>query len=225
MGSFADGVVRRWGRSPRQHAPARSSCRHTDQGRPLPSAEVLLSSASPELGAAPPPAPRSPVSQVPCVAGSSLPDHRSGGLPAGLTPRGGDGSLLFPHRLSHHSMPGFTPRNEGPQGSSGRRLQALHPFLGLRPHAHESRLPGAQPLLDPACDAAGVASCDRLAGCTLRCSPRAGLPPRCNAQISPHAGRLLRKWLGPASTGRAPASRCERSGRTACEGSLRRTAN
>ena len=41
--------------------------------------------------------------------------------------RGGDGSLLFPRWLSHHST------SSTPSGSSGLHLQALHPFHGLRP--------------------------------------------------------------------------------------------
>lgn len=162
-----------------------------------------MSSVSSVLWAAPTPAPRSPVSQVPCLSDSPLPRLRSEWLPNGLTAWGGDGSLLFPHRLSHHSMPST------PQGSSGLLLQALHPFLGLRPQAPESRLPVAQPLLDPSFDAAGFASCYGLVGCTLRWSPTEGSTPRFNAQISPNAGGLLLRWLGPSWTGLAPASRCE----------------
>src|SRR5439155_14351933 len=54
---------------------------------------------------------------------------------------GGDGSLLFPRRLSHHST------SHTPPGSSGLHLQALHPFRGLR-----QIVPGSA----PGCSLAGI---------------------------------------------------------------------
>jgi len=65
-------------------------------------------------------------------AGTPLIGLVAPGPPSGVAPqrshcRGGDGSLLFPRRLSHRSVP-HTPR-----GSSGLHLQALHPFHGLHP--------------------------------------------------------------------------------------------
>jgi hypothetical protein len=54
---------------------------------------------------------------------------------------GGDGSLLFPRRLSHHST------SLTPPGSSGLHLQALHPFRGLRPI-----VPGSA----PGCSLSGI---------------------------------------------------------------------
>src|SRR2546425_11284119 len=45
---------------------------------------------------------------------------------------GGDGSLLFPRRLSHHST------SLTPPGSSGLHFQALHPFH--RPSPDRARL-------------------------------------------------------------------------------------
>ena len=101
---------------------------------------------------------------------------------------GGDGSLLFPHRLSHRSMPS-TPR-----GSSGLPLQALHPFPGLRLSA-----PGSAP------------RCPARAGSFFRRGrlrfmlrtgglllPTGGSTPRFNAPISPYAGGLLQRRLGPS---------------------------
>src|SRR5439155_25894483 len=61
------------------------------------------------------------------VSGLSLPAHLPTGC-RGLHSWDGDGSLLVPHRLAHHSMPSTPP------GSLGPRLQALHPVPGLRPH-------------------------------------------------------------------------------------------
>src|SRR4029453_3024590 len=55
---------------------------------------------------------------------------------------GGDRSLLFPRRLSHHST------SLTPPGSSGLHLQALHPFHGLR-FIVPSSAPGLPPFGDP----------------------------------------------------------------------------
>src|SRR5688572_15668251 len=82
-------------------------------------------------------------SALPRFAGTPLiglvaPGRPPEGAPQGSHGRGGDGSLLFPRRLSHRSAP-LTPR-----GSWGLRLQALHPVLGLRPPN-----PGSAPRCSP----------------------------------------------------------------------------
>ena len=62
----------------------------------------------------------------------------------------------------------------------------------------QARLP-VGPLRVVIHDAAGFASCCGLVGCTLRWSPTEGLTPRFDAQISPNAGGLLQRRLGPSS--------------------------
>ena len=73
--------------------------------------------------------------------GSVAPNPPKDGLSVGSHCWGGDGSLLFPRRLSHHST------SLTPPGSSGLHLQALHPFHGLRPI-----VPGSA----PGCSLAGI---------------------------------------------------------------------
>src|SRR6266545_6511094 len=76
------------------------------------------------------------------LIGSVAPNpHRQVGVPVESHCWGGDGSLLFPRRLSHHST------SLTPPGSSGLHLQALHPFHGLRPI-----VPGSA----PGCSLAGI---------------------------------------------------------------------
>jgi hypothetical protein len=111
---------------------------------------------------------------------------------------GGDGSLLFPRRLSHHSTP-LTP-----PGSSGLHVQALHPFHGLRP-LYPGSAPGCS-LTGSPYDAAGFALCCGLVGCTFL---KEGSTPRFDARISPHAGGLLQRDLAPPPTGLSPVSRRE----------------
>ena len=93
-----------------------------------------MSATSPVLWTAPTPAPRSPVSQARCLSGSPLPRPPPGVALRGSHGWGGDGSLLFPRRLSHHST------SSTPPGSLGLHLQALHPVHGLRPPS-----PGSAP--------------------------------------------------------------------------------
>jgi hypothetical protein len=130
------------------------------------------------------------------------------GCPVGSHCWGGDGSLLFPRRLSHHSTP-LTP-----QGSSGLHFQALHPFRGLRP-----LYPGSAPcwsLTGSPIDAAGFALCCGLAGCTFlregsteKARPQASTPRSLRTPVGCYEG-----VLAPPSTGLAPVSRCEPPGRT-----------
>ena len=168
---------------------------------------VLLSTASPVLWTAPTPAPLSPVSQVLCLSGSSLP-ARLPEWPRGLHSWDGDGPLLFPHRLSHHSAPSTPP------GSSGLHLQALHPFLGLRPP-----WPGSAP--DWSLSRGQILSTRQasLHATDWWVAPSSGFPARARPRASaPGSLRTLagcyKGGLAPPLAGLAPASRCELAGRT-----------
>ncbi len=104
---------------------------------------------------------------------------------------GGDGSLLFPRWLSHHSTPSTPP------GSSGLHSKLFTPSMAFA-STTQARLP-VGPLRVVINDAAGFASCCGLVSCTLTRFPGEGLTPRFNARISPNAGGLLQRRLGPSS--------------------------
>ena len=145
---------------PLRHSPALYSFRRADQVRRLPSPVVMLSTGSAVLRAVPTAAPLSPTSPLLTTYRARRSQSTRQLAPDGSHCWGGDGSLLFPRWLSHHSTP------HTPQGSSGLRFQALHPFHGLRPH-----VPGSAPCWSPhgesVDDAAGFASCCGLVGCIL----------------------------------------------------------
>ena len=89
---------------------------------------------------------RLPLRSPPFRASSAYRVRRSqstwrAGIPVRSHCWGGDGSLLFPRRLSHHST------SLTPPGSSGLHFQALHPFRGLR-----QIVPGSA----PGCSLAGI---------------------------------------------------------------------
>jgi len=94
----------------------------------------------------------------------------------------GDGSLLFPRWLVHHSTPLAPPGRRGCTPSSSPL-----PWPSLN---RQARLP-VGPLRVVIYDAAGFAFMLRTGGCTLRWSPTEG-DPRFDAQISPDAGGLYK---------------------------------
>ena len=94
------------------------------------------------------------------------------------------GSLAIPRPLRRGVLRGCSSKRFTPSMAFPPSTQARLPFAPLRAHPF---------------DAAGFASCYGLLSCTLRRSPSAGLTPHFSAQLSPHAGGLLQRWLGPSS--------------------------
>jgi len=111
---------------------------------------VLLSASSSLLWPPPTPAPLSPVSRLITAYRARRSRSTPKMAPRESHCRGGDGSLLFPHRLCQRSTPSTPP------GSSGLRFQALHPFPGLRRGTRGSA-PGSAPCGGNLHDAAGFA--------------------------------------------------------------------
>src|SRR3954452_9657410 len=141
------------------------------------------------------------------LIGFVAPSPRPGWLP-GFHSWGGDGPLLFPHRLSRHSAPSTPP------GSSGLHLQALHPFLGLRPP-----WPGSAPGWSLSRGQILSTRQVSLHATDWRVAPSAGFPARARPRASaPGSLRTLagcyKGGLVPPLAGLPPASRCELAGRT-----------
>jgi hypothetical protein len=108
---------------------------------------------------------------------------------------GGDGSLLFPRRLSHRSTP-LTP-----QGSSGLHSKLFTPSIAFA-SADQARLP-VGPLREKTFDAAGFTLCCGPVSCTLprRARPRASTPRSPRTPTGYYKGALVIPLTGltPAS--------------------------
>ena len=143
--------------------------------------------------------------------GSSLPVHRLGRLTERSHCWGGDGSLLFPRRLSHHST------SLTPPGSSGLHFQALHPFHGLRPIVPGSA-PG-YPLAGMTYRRGRLRLMLRTGGLHLpkkKARPHASTPGSLRTPVGCYRGVLAPPpaGLSPASrSGHQDAPRCQDSGR------------
>jgi len=128
--------------------------------------------------------------------GRAAPSPRIGLHPVRHCCWGEDGALLFPRRLCHR----FTPRT--PQGASVRHVHVLHPFRGLR-----STRPGSAPCWLPKEVSARRGRLRFMPRTGGLHPPREGSAPRFDAWVSPNAGGLLQRWLGPSlgrtSTGKS----------------------
>ena len=110
------------------------------------------------------------------------------GLPSGLT-AGAETGLS----CSHDDCPTI-PRPIRRRVLQGCMSKRFTPSMAFAPSC-QARLPVA-PLRAGCNDAADFASCCGLVGCTFL---QEGLTPRFDARISPHAGGLLQRLLGPSS--------------------------
>ena len=160
---------------------------HTHRPSAAPSHPRALPRFLGTLWAAPTAAPLSPTSpsRGPLI-GLVAPRPPTSWHPRGSLCWGGVGSLLFPRWLCQRSTPST------PLGSSGLLLQALHPFHGLRPAPR-----GSAPSWSPfggeiSTRQASLHAADRW----LAPSLTEGSSPRFDAQVSLHAGGLLRRCLG-----------------------------
>ena len=162
---------------------------HTDQVRPLPSAVVLLSTPSSVLWAAPTPAPLSPTSPGAPLIGFVAPSPP----PRDGTPRV---SLLGRRRVSPVPTTAVPPfhvplRRRVLRGCISKLFTPSMAFA----HAPEARLPVG--LLAEGIFSTRQAS---LHAADWWVAPllKEGSTPRFDARISPNAGGLLQRWLGPS---------------------------
>ena len=166
-----------------RQSPARPPCEHMDEVRPLPSSTVILPWYPQYYGPL-----RLPLPTAPPHGGWLLPVHVLGRLSQSSHCRGGDGPLLFPCWLSHHST-SLTPR-----GSSGLHSKRFTPSLAFA-LSTQARLPVV--LLAEGDFRRGRLHVMLRTGGSLTLLPRAF--PRASSPGSPQSmAAVLQRWLGPS---------------------------